>query len=58
MQEHVDIDPNIDYGVGLDVGLNVEKITDEIISKFVREFNEDSLKLDPTMYSFQMEDEI
>ena len=56
VQEHVDIDENIDFGIGLDAGLNVEEITDSVIEKFVDDFNEENLKLDTTMYSFQFEE--
>ena len=55
VQEHVDIDENIDFGVGLDVGLNVDKITPEVIEKFIKDFTNDTLELDPTYFSFQME---
>jgi hypothetical protein len=57
VKEHVEIDPNIDFGIGLDAGLNVEKITPGLIEKFIKDFNEDTLSLDNTLYSFQMEDE-
>lgn len=57
VQEHVDIDPNIDYGIGLDAGLNVEQISDQVIEKFIQEFNDANLKLDPTHYSFQFEED-
>jgi hypothetical protein len=57
VQEFVDIDTNHDYGVGVDAGLNVESITEEVISKFVREFNDDTLTLDDTLYAFQTEED-
>lgn len=57
VKEHIEIDPHIDFGIGLDVALNVEKITPAVIAKFVKEYNEDSLKLDETLYSFQLEEE-
>ena len=57
VKEHVDIDPKIDFGIGLDAGLNVEKITPTVIEKFIKDFNEDTLSLDETLYSFQTEDE-
>lgn len=56
VQEHLEIDPNIDFGVGLDVGLNVEKITPKVIEKFIKDYNEESLNLDKTLYSFQMQE--
>lgn len=57
VKEHVDMDENAEFGVSLDVGLHVERITDKIIEKFIRDFNEDTLKLDPTLYSYQTEDQ-
>ena len=57
VQEFLDIDTHHDYGVGLDVSLNVEEIDEEVISKFIQEFNDDTLSLDETLYSFMTEDE-
>lgn len=56
VKEHVDMDANTDFGVALDVGLHVEKITSHEIEKFIRDFNEDTLDLDETLYSFQTQD--
>jgi hypothetical protein len=56
VQEFVDIDTNHDYGIGLDAGINVEFVDESTIAKFVKEFNDDTLILDDTMYSFQSED--
>ena len=57
VKEHVEIDPHIEFGIGLDAGLNVEKISAKVIEKFIKDFNEDTLSLDKTLYSFQLEDE-
>lgn len=57
VKEHVDMDLNLDFGIGLDIGLNVEKITPEIIEKFISDFNEDTINLDDTLYSFEMQGE-
>ena len=57
VQEHVDLDLNLDYGVGMDVGLNVDRITPKVIEKFIKDYNSGNLKLDPTHYSFQFDDE-
>ena len=57
VKEHVDIDSNADFGIGLDVGLNLEKITLAGVEKFIRDYNEDNLALDDTLYSFQTQDE-
>ncbi|MFZ5973040.1 MAG: hypothetical protein ACOYXA_15745 [Bacteroidota bacterium] len=53
VQEHVDIDTHLDFGIGLDVGLHVDVVDERVISKFIQEFNSDTLKLDPQSYSFQ-----
>ena len=57
VHEFVDLDPNVDFGIGLDAALNVDKLTDDIIQRFVVDFNEDSLRLDDTLYTFMTEDE-
>jgi len=56
VQEFVDIDTHHDFGIGLDAALNVEAIDERIISKFIKEFNDDTLLLDDTMYAFQSEE--
>jgi hypothetical protein len=57
VQEHVDIDVNSEFGISLDVGLHRDKITPQVIEKFIRDYNEDALALDETFYSFQTQDE-
>jgi hypothetical protein len=57
VQEHVDIDSNSEFGVSLDVGLHREKITPQVIERFIKDYNEDALSLDTTFYSFQTQDE-
>jgi hypothetical protein len=57
VQEHVEIDSNSEFGVSLDVGLHREKITPQVIERFIKDYNEDSLALDKTFYSFQTQDE-
>lgn len=58
VKEHAELDPNIDFGVGLDAGLHVSSITGDVVIKFISDFNEDNLTLDDTLYSFQMEQDI
>ncbi len=53
VKEHVAFDDDSDYGIGLDIGLNVEKINSAIINRFIKEFTSDTLTLDPTLYAFQ-----
>jgi len=57
VQEHVDMDNGGEYGMGLDIGLNVEEVDDEVMNKFVTDFNEDNLNLDDTLYSFVSDEE-
>lgn len=57
VQEHVELDPNLDFGVGLDAALNVQTIDDKVISRFVKQYNEGSLSLDDTLYSFVEEED-
>ncbi|GAB3338514.1 hypothetical protein GCM10027299_50680 [Larkinella ripae] len=52
VQEHIDVDTDFEYGISLDVCLNVEEISEEVIEEFIANFNKDALKLDKTMYSF------
>jgi hypothetical protein len=56
VKEHVDLDQHSDFGVALDVGIHIEKITAREIEKFIKDFNEDNLQLDDTLYSFQTQD--
>jgi hypothetical protein len=56
VKEHVDADLNADFGIALDIGLLCDKITPKEIEKFIKDYNEDTLKLDETLYSFQTED--
>lgn len=57
VQEFIDIDTNHDYGIGLDAALNLDFIEEQTIAKFVKEFNEDTIQLDDTLYAYQSEDE-
>jgi hypothetical protein len=53
VKEHVDFDQHVDFGIALDIGLHVEEVNPEVIEQFIADFNNDSLKLDTTLYSFQ-----
>ncbi|HYG03586.1 MAG TPA: hypothetical protein VD927_14155 [Chryseosolibacter sp.] len=58
VSEHVDLDVNTDFGIALEIGLHVEKITEKEILKFIKDFNEDTIQLDDTLYSFQTEEDV
>jgi hypothetical protein len=57
VQEFVDLDTSHEFGVGLDASLNVEEINEKVVAKFIQEFNDDTLVLDDTLYSFQTEED-
>lgn len=57
VQEHLYLDPNVDFGVGLDAGLYEAEITPQIINRFIKQYNEDKLELDNTLYTFVEEEE-
>lgn len=57
VSEFVEIDEDFEYGIGLDIALNVEEIDEKVITDFVNDFKGGSFKLDPTLYSFTSEEE-
>lgn len=57
VSEHIEIDDKIEFGVGLDVALNVESVDEQVICNFINDYNEDNLELDATAYSFQLQEE-
>lgn len=57
VQEKVTIDEDFDYGLGLEVALNVEEITPEVVADFVSRYQQGRFEADPTRYSFQEEDD-
>jgi hypothetical protein len=42
--------------VGIDVCLNVDKVTPAVVEKFISDFNSGQLRLDPTLYSFESDE--
>ncbi|EPR65609.1 hypothetical protein [Cyclobacterium qasimii] len=57
VQEFLGLDTNHDFGIGLDAALNIESIDEEALEKFIVSFNDDTLKLDDTFYTFESEEE-
>lgn len=58
VQEFYDVDDTItEFGVALDVCLNKEEITEEVIEGFIKKFkaNPEDVALDETFYSFTAE---
>ncbi|WP_138475149.1 hypothetical protein [Dyadobacter bucti] len=52
VREHVEIDNQFEYGIGLEVGLNKTEINEKTINDFIIRFNSGRIQLDPTLYSF------
>lgn len=55
--ESVELDPSFEYGIGLEAYLNVPAINEEVIKQFIHDFNHNQLRLDPTLYAFEAEDD-
>lgn len=55
VQEHCELDDTVEYGIGLSIALHVEEITPQLISSTIRAFIEETLRLDPTSYTFQLD---
>ncbi len=55
--ESIEIDYDFEYGIGLDVCLNVEEIDDDVVENFISDFKAGTLKLDDTLYSFHSTEE-
>jgi len=57
VQEYLELDDRVDYGVSINAAINVDDIDEKVVTKFVNDYNSDTLVLDDTFYSFQSEDE-
>jgi len=55
LSEHLEIDEKFEFGIGLEVCLNVDEVDDAVVTKFVDEYLAGIIKLDLTMYSFKSE---
>jgi hypothetical protein len=56
VKEHIELGEDGDFGVSLDVGLQVERITSAVIERFIDQFTTGKLVLDDTLYSFQLDE--
>jgi hypothetical protein len=50
--EYIHTQESTPEGIELDVCLNIDEVSNEAIEKFVTDFNNDTLQLDDTEYSF------
>lgn len=57
VSEHVEIDTDFEYGIGLEVGLNKDEITEKVIDDFIAHFNAGRVNLDKGVYSFRSSDD-
>jgi len=57
VREFVEIDESADIGFGLDVSLHVEAIDENLVKQFIIDYNSNTLDLNPTLFSFQDEEE-
>lgn len=57
VSEYIELDEYFDFGISLEAALYVEALDDEVIEKFILDFNSDSLKLDSSLYSFKSEED-
>lgn len=57
VKEHIETDPEFEYGIGLEVGLNKTRIDDAVIKDFIARFNTGRIELDNGVYSFRSEDD-
>ncbi|MCE7865016.1 MAG: hypothetical protein DYG99_15885 [Bacteroidetes bacterium CHB5] len=54
VQEHLELDTDNPVGLGIDAGLNVPVISNDVMARFIASFRAGTLKLDPTLYNFQV----
>lgn len=56
VSEFIEIDTDFEFGIGLEVALNVEEINSQVIEKFIKEFNSGTFQPGTDLYSFKQED--
>jgi hypothetical protein len=57
VSESLILDEEFGFGIGLEIALNKEAITPEVIEQFILDFNAGKLELDTTVYSFPGDEE-
>lgn len=56
VSEFLTIDEDFDFGIGVEAAIYVPELTEDVISKFVTQFNQGTFVPDLTMYSFKSEE--
>lgn len=57
VSETLEFDEDFEYGVGLTVSLNVDEITEEVLIRFVSQFNDGTFQPDPSLLSFRLDED-
>jgi hypothetical protein len=57
VSEKLEYDETFEYGVGLEVCINELQLDAKTIDKFISRFNNNQFVPDPTLYSFEMDEE-
>ncbi len=57
VQEFLEVDEDGEFGISVDVCLNLEEVTPKEVAEFVDKFNKGTLKLDESFYSFNYEED-
>jgi hypothetical protein len=55
--EFIELDENFEFGISLEAALMVPSLEEDIIHTFINDFNSGKLSLDPSLYSFNSEDD-
>lgn len=55
--EFIELDENFEFGISLEAALMVPSLEEDIIHTFIHDFNSGKLSLDPSLYSFNSEEE-
>ncbi len=56
VSEFISIDEDFDFGIGLEVAIYVPALDDDVITSFIKQFNEGTFVPDSTLYSFKSEE--
>ncbi len=57
VKEAVELDFNFEFGIGMEVSLNLDAIIPAEINEFISQYNDGTFEPDPTLYSFEEEEE-
>ncbi|MCC5945627.1 MAG: hypothetical protein JJT94_11885 [Bernardetiaceae bacterium] len=55
VNEYINFDETVEYGIGMDICLNVKEVTDAVIEKFITQFNKGTFKADSELRSFEIQ---